>query len=239
MAEWIAAAAVVVAAVVAASVLSRLTRRALGAPNRPEALRSSAASLASVVFSLALVIGLVVAVSVVAPDLLADIPTQLVTYLPRVVVAVVMIIGARAVATAAEIAVGRALARASNATQRRVVTAVRAGILGLAGLLAVGQLGINTTVINLAVAALFFGTAATLTLLIGLGGQEVANQAAAARTLKRSLRVGDELELHDVSGVVVAEHATAVEIQRADGAHVLVPAARLVQETVIVRRSAG
>lgn len=236
MAEWIAAAGVVVVSLVAASLLGRLTRRGLGAPNRPEALRSSAASLASVVFSLVLVVGLVVAVSVVAPDLLADIPTQLVTYLPRVVVAVVMIIGARAVATAAEIAVARTVARASAATQRRATAAVRTGILGLAGLLAVGQLGINTTVITLAVAALFFGAAATFTLLVGLGGREVANQAAAARTLRRSLRVGDELELVDVAGVVVAEHATSVELRREDGTHVLVPAARLVNETITVRR---
>ncbi len=237
MAEWIAAGAVIVAAVAAASILGRLTRRALGAPNRPEALRTSAASLASVVFSLVSVVGLVVAVSVVAPDLLADIPTQLVTYLPRVIVAVVMVIGARALATAAEIGVGRALARANPAMQRRVLTAVRAFILGLAGLLAVAQLGINTTVITLAVAAMFFGAAATVTLLVGLGGQDVATQAAAARALRHSVKVGDVLELHDVAGTVVAEHATAIELQRSDGAHVLVPAARLVNETVVRRPS--
>ena len=189
------------------------------------------------VFSLVLLVGLVVSVSVIAPGLLTDIPVQLIIYLPRVIVAVVMVVGARALATAAEIGVSRAVARAEPATQRRVLTAVRASILGLAGLLAVGQLGINTTIINLGMAALFFGSAATFTLLVGLGGQDVATQTAAARTLRRSLKVGDEIELSDLSGIVVAEHPTALEIQRTDGSFVLVPAARLVTETVVVRRA--
>lgn len=237
MTKWIAAAAVLVVALVATAVAGRVVRKLCGAPGRPEALQSAANAIASLVSSAVIVVGLVVALGIISPDLLADLPAQLVTYLPKVLAAAILVVGGKAVAGLAEVAVGRSLGRAPAATQRRAAMAVRFGILGMAGLLATSQVGIDTTVVNLAVAAAFFGAAATFTLLVGLGGRDVAAEVAAARSLRRVVSVGDRVTVGAVSGRVVAVHPTAVEVQPEDGAALLVPPSELLRSTIIIERS--
>jgi hypothetical protein len=236
MGKWLGAGGALVGAVLAGLVLSRVVRSVLAKPNRPEALRTASGALASLVLSLAIVFGLVVALGVVAPDLLETIPEDLVRYLPKVLAAALLMIGGRVVAVAAEVAVGRATARSSPATQRRAVSGVRTGVLLLAGLLAVGQIGIDTTIVTLLVAGAVFAVAATFTLLVGFGGREVAAEVAAARVLRRSLHEGDQVTLGAVSGQIVAVHETAVELRGEDGASRLVPASRFLHDDLLVRR---
>ncbi|MEZ5340757.1 MAG: hypothetical protein R2706_04710 [Acidimicrobiales bacterium] len=83
---------------------------------------------------------------------------------------------------------------------------VKSLVMGLAVLLAVAQLGIDTSVINLGVAAIFFGVAASLTLLVGLGGRDVAEQVASTRAVRRLVHEGDQVTLSDVSGTVLSIH---------------------------------
>ncbi len=238
MTEWIIAGAVVVVALIGGSVLAAVVRRLLGAPSRPEALRGSATAMGSLVASITVVVGLVIALGIVNPDLLSDLPSQLVNYVPKIVAAAVIVIAARAAATAGEIAVNQAMGRAPAGVRARVVGITRLVILGFGVLLAIGQIGVNTTIINLGVAALFFGLAATFTLLAGLGGQKVANEVAAARALRRVLQPGDRLTMDSVHGVVAAVHSTAVEVRTEDGSAVLVPASTLLQSQLTIDRPA-
>ncbi len=112
----------------------------------------------------------------------------------------------------------------------------------MAALLAVRQLGIDTTVINLGVAAIFFGASASLTLLIGLGGRTVATEVASTRALRRLLSVGDTLTLEasaaggSIGGEVIAIHPTSVEVVTESGDVQLVPSSALLTSTVTVRR---
>lgn len=236
MAKWLGAAGALVGAVLVGMVLSRVVRAALSKPNRPEALRTSASAIASLVLSLAVMIGLVSALGSVAPDLLKTIPEDLVRYLPKVLAAALLIIAGRVVAVAAEIGVSRAVARAAPAVQRRAVSSARTGILAISGLLAISQVGINTTVVTLLVAGVVFAVSATFVLLVGLGGREVAGEVAAARVLRRSLHQGDVVTLGSVSGEVLALHETSVEIRSEAGLSHLVPASRFLHDDLVVRR---
>jgi small-conductance mechanosensitive channel len=114
---------------------------------------------------------------------------------------------------------------------------VKTIIVGMAALLAVAQLGIDTTVVNLAVAAVLFGAAASFALLVGLGGREVATEVASTRALRRLVNIGDSIEVDDVSGRIVAVHPTAVEITTEEGTTLLVPSSKVTTGTVIIRRA--
>lgn len=97
---------------------------------------------------------------------------------------------------------------------------------------------IDTTVINLGVAAIFFGLSASFTLLVGLGGREVAGEVAATRILRRTLRVGDRIETGELAGRIVGVHPTAIELETETGQRVLVPSSTIAGEQLVIDRAA-
>jgi small-conductance mechanosensitive channel len=92
-------------------------------------------------------------------------------------------------------------------------------------------------VINLGVAAVFFAVAASLTLLIGLGGQRVAREVAATRALRRLLGVGDKVTVGDIEGVVQSVSPTAIEVETTSGTTVLVPSSHFLTSTFTIDRA--
>ena len=110
-------------------------------------------------------------------------------------------------------------------------------------IIAAGQTGIDTVVVNIAVAAMLFGVALSLALLTGLGGRQVAGELAAGRAWRSSLRSGDRIRAvvsgggrndeapAPLVGVVVDVLPTAVELD-SGGTTVFVPNSRLLDSIV-------
>ncbi len=213
---------------------------ALGKPSRPKPLQDAARPLSSLAFSLGLVGGLLFALGIIEPDAVAQLRNDAIGFIPKILTAVIIVILANVMSSFVVAALGTALGRAPLNVQRQAASVARGLILVMAVLLAVGTLGVDTTVVNLGVAAVFFATAASFTLLVGLGGREVASEVASTRAVRRLVRVGDVISVGAgearVSGAVVAVHPTAVEIEVGDEA-LLVPSSRLLSETVQVERS--
>lgn len=235
MNEWIKAAIAVGSAVVVGAIASRIVRNALARSNR-EAIRAAAAPISTLVFSALVVIGLIVALGFVDPDSLDTIPADLVDYLPRVLAGAIVAIGGNAVASIARTATQRAL-RGTGAA-RIGPSIVRSVVLAFALILAAAQLGIDTTIINIAAAAVLFGGAAAMALLVGLGGRQVATEIAAGRAWRTSLATGDQVRASGVAGIeidgtVVEVHPTTVELD-CDGRTLLVPNSQLLD--VVVER---
>src|SRR5690606_22301256 len=86
-----------------------------------------------------------------------------------------------------------------------------------AAVLALRQLGIDTTILNILIGAVLFGLAAGFALLVGLGGRELSRELAFGRYLARILAPGDEIVVGDVKGIVLQLHPASVELQTADG----------------------
>jgi small-conductance mechanosensitive channel len=234
--DWIAAAIAVGAGLVVGAITARLFRRALLRSSKP-AVSASAAPVASVVFSAIFIVGLVVALGFVNPDSLETIPEDLFEFLPRLLAAVIVLIGGNVFATLATTASDKALR--GTAAHRFGPTAVRWTILSFTAILAAAQLGVDTTIINIAAAALLFGLAAAMALLVGLGGRGVASEVAAGRAWRTTLAVGDRIAAADVGGssidgVVVEIHPTMIELD-ADGRSILVPNSQLLD--VVVERT--
>lgn len=239
MNDWLSAAIAAAGGIVLGVVLSRLVRKAL-LRQRNEALREAAPPIAGLVYAVAFVIGLVVALGFVKPEALETIPDDLVEYLPRAFAALIVVVGGSVIGSIVRMTTARALA-GSGAVSRYAPAAARGAVLAAAGILAASQLGVDTTIINIAAAALLFGLAATLALLTGLGGRQVASEIAAGRAWRNVLELGDEIVAivggETISGSVTALHPTAVEIN-GGGRTLLVPNSHLL-DAVVERRPAA
>lgn len=239
MNPWIGAVIAIVAAVMIGSVASSVVAKLLGKSSVP-ALSEAAPALAGLALSAAIIVGLLVALGFVAPDELEQLGDDAIAFLPRAISALVIVIGANVASTFAAAAVAKSLA-GTGAAARFAPIITKFAILGGGAIIAAGQTKVDTAVINIAVAALLFGVAASVALLTGLGGRQVAGEIAAGRAWRSSLRSGDRIRAairpsssgveSIVEGVVVGVHPTAVEVDSL-GTTVFVPNSRLLDSIV-------
>ncbi|MEK7426223.1 MAG: mechanosensitive ion channel domain-containing protein [Actinomycetota bacterium] len=202
------------------SIAAPITRRALGNRSQP-AIREAAKGAGSFVFGLFSALGLVAALGVASPDSLKPLPGDIARFLPRAVVAGLLIISGRIVATLVVTAVGRAMLKATGRPQKPVLRTIEIVIVALVALIAAGQLGIDTTVLNILVAAIAFGGALAMALLIGIGGRDTSREIAAGRALGKYLAVGDSIDVAGVQGLVTEMRATVIIVRTGDGEVVL------------------
>lgn len=239
MSDWIQVIIAIGGGLIIGLVASRVVYGVVGAPSRPEPIQRAAKPLASLAFSFCVVAGLVIALGIWQPDSLDKLRDDAIDFIPKVMTAAIIIIVANVLSAFATSALSQAMGRMPLQTQRLAATAVKTLIVTMAALLAVSQLGINTDVVNLGVAAVFFGVAASMTLLVGLGGNGVAREVAASRALRRMLSQGDTVRIGEHHGVVAALHPTSVELSKGDGETVLIPCSRFVRHTISIERVDG
>ena len=205
-----------VGGLVLGSIVAPITRKRM--TSRPqEAIRDSAKSAGSFVFGLSCALGLIGALGVASPDSLKPLPGDLAKFLPRAVVAGLLVIGGRIVAGIVITAVGRAMLRATGRQPKGLLRTVELGIIALVSLIAAGQLGIDTTILNILVAAIAFGSALAIALLIGTGGRDVSGEIAAGRAIARYLAVGDRVTVGEIDGTIAAMQPTVVVVATATG----------------------
>lgn len=193
--------------------LGAATRRIVAAQERRRSLEGLSRPAASLVFWVLLAMGIAVAVGILAPAALEPLAGQVLGYLPRALIAILMLIVGRAAATLAGTLLGEGLARATGRTRREMVVLLRGVIMVVVVLLSLGQLGVNTQLLTLTFAAILLCGATAMALLIGLGGRQVAREVAAGRYLRRVVTVGDQVHCAAVDGRVVALHAATIELQ--------------------------
>jgi small-conductance mechanosensitive channel len=235
--KWIWAAVAVVAGLAVGGILSRLVRSLLARPRRTEALRNSAGAIASLVFSLAVIIGLVTALGIVNRESLDTLPEDLVDYIPRALSAAIVLIVANVTATFVVAAVERSLGHVSSTIRSRVPPILRTTIVFAGVLIAANQLGVDTTILTLAAAAVFFGVAAAVALIAFAGSRQVSAEVAAGRALRRLLHIGDRIETAGVTGAIVELHGVGAEVETAEGRRVIVPYSSLLEGTIGIERS--
>lgn len=223
MKPWLIALVVLVICVVVGAVLSSVVRRVVTKPDRPDALREVAPTLASFVFWVFVAFGVLFALAQASPGSLDHIPATLVGFVPRVIVAGVLIIAGKVLGSLVGLAVGRAVLKATGTRRKSVERLITAAIVALAALVGVAQIGIDTAVVNLVLAAVLAGLALSAALLIGLGGRQLSSNLAAGRYLSGVVKPGWMVRSGEISGRVVSLRPASVEVQTDDGSIVFIP----------------
>ncbi len=239
MNKWVAAAIAIGAALVVGSIAARIVRNVLARPRQPEGLRSSAGAIASLVFSAVVIAGLITALGMVNRTSLDRMPEQLVNYIPKALSAAIVLIAANVVSGFAASALERSMGYAPASVRHKVPVIVKAVIFGMAGLIAANQLGVDTTIITLAAAALFFSIGLAAALMAGLGSRKVSGEIAAGRAIRQLIEPGDTVGVGPVHGTLVKVHSVASEILTPTGDIQLVPNSQFLDQATSVVRHTG
>lgn len=236
MNDWIAAAIAAGAGLILGVLFGRFTQGVLSKQGRPDVLRASAGPMGSVVFSAFLVAGLTTALGFVNTEARDQIPQDMVDYIPSLLSAAIVIIGANVLAQLVQAALERTVARMPGNAARNVPNMVRVTILTFGAILAAAQLGVDTTIINIAVAAGLFSLGLGAALMVGLGSRAVTGEVAAGRAVRRLLAPGDHIQAGDVSGVVTEIQSVAVEVID-DDRSILIPHSHILGHNIVVKRA--
>jgi len=161
-----------------------------------------------------------------------------VLYLPKVVgaflVAIIGLFVAGFVRTAVETTLG-----SMNLGYERVIANVVHGVIVIVVIsLAIGQLEIETQLLNQVVVIVLFSGAAAIAISLGLGTRDVAGSVVAGVYVRERYQPGDQVRIGDVEGTVVEVGSTSVLIEQADGKAIAVPNRQMLDEQVeIVKRA--
>lgn len=228
--RWVYAIAAVIAGFVVGAVLAGLARRLLNSPNRRPALHAIAGPTATFLFWLAAVTGVVTAIGFTSPDTLSPIPADILAWLPRALVAGLILLAGYSGGGAISATIAATVERATERRPAGLERTIRYGIMVAAVVLALGNLGVQTTSLHILIAAIAGSIGLAFALIAALGGQHVAANIASGRALRTELNVGDHIRTGDITGTITALRPTVAIINTAKDVTTVVPLARLLDE---------
>ena len=197
-----------------------------------ERWRDLVAQLVPVLVFSALVVGALVMAD---PDQASELFSSVIKAVPRVAIAIVIVVIAQALGRIAGLFAETGLRRISPVLASRARLIVSSMILGIGVVIALQQVGISTDIILILVAAIAFGTALTIALSVGLGAVPVARHIAAGRHVNNRYRPGDRVRVGDVDGTVLEIGLSTTRVEVSEGRAVDVPNGEFIAGTVDIR----
>ena len=179
--------------------------------------RENTPTIARLVFWASTAIGLVLAIAVIDEAALEELGQRLDDNLPSYLIAFLTVIAGYAVSVVVAAMVGQSARKATGIRQRGLERALQAAILATAIVVALTELGVESSMLIVLLIVVVGTPALAVAMLSALGGREVAMQLAAGRALRHQLRAGRHVVCGDVTGRIVVVHATAVELEDDDG----------------------
>lgn len=213
---WLNAVVAIAAGFLAGAILAALARSVLGSEKRRKAVQAIAKPTGAFIFWIAVITGIVVALSATSPETLKPIPSDILGWLPRALVAGLLVLAGYAGGGVIAGALGSAAKKATGQRSIGLEKAVRWGVLAAAIILALGNLGIQTTSLQILVAGFIFTIGLSTSLIAGMGGRDVAANVAAGRTLRTELALGKHLAFGSAAGTIVKLRPAAVIIRNDD-----------------------
>lgn len=207
----------IAAGLILGAIASAIARKYLGDEQRRPAIREVAMPAGTLLFWLFVAAGLIAAVASASPTTIEDVPSELLAWLPRLGVAGIILIVGIVLANVASAAVARTVRRATGQRQPVVEATTKTAIIAGAVVLALTQLGVNTTILDILVAALALGVAVALAGIAIVGGRDTARSVAAGKSLSEHLEIGARISCHGHTGTVERLTATHAVVASANG----------------------
>jgi small-conductance mechanosensitive channel len=166
------------------------------------------------------VIGVLV---VIDPDQANRLLDSVIDSVPKVTIAVIVVIVARALGRIAGLFAETALRPISAGLAGRARLITSSVILGVGVIIALQQVGVSTDIILILVSAFAFGGALAMALGAGLGSVPLARQVAAGRHVARRYRPGETVRVGDAAGAISEIGLASTRIEVAEGRFVDIP----------------
>ena len=115
-----------------------------------------------------------------------------------------------------------------------ISTGVRIGVVVLAIVASLLELGIATLFLTSLLVAILAATALALGLAAGIGGADYVRDLLAGREVRSQLRPGQRIEIEGITGVVVECVTSATLIATDDGKRTLLPNKIITQKAVVL-----
>jgi len=196
--------------------------------------RSLAGAVGGVVRILLLVVVVFAALSLLGLEFLAASLNAGILFLPRLVVAMVIVLAGIVVAELVRKQVDRLADQMDLPGPLGVLAEMT--VLTIFGVTALAQLGVPVSVPLLVAAILLAAVALTFALAFGIGGQAMAREVSARRYVEGSFSVGQDISLGEHRGTIAAIDATATVLETAGGERLRVPNSQLLASVVTVHR---
>lgn len=233
--EWIWAAVAFGSGLLFGEIAGRLIRGAMA--RRGDGARDAAPAVGTFVFWGSTAVGLLVATAIIDSRVLEDLGSRLSDNVAHLLVAFLLLIGGYAASIAVAAMVGQSARKATGIRQVALERLLRIVIMAFAVVVALTELGVDSSVLVVLLAVTVGAPALTLALITAFGSRDVASQIAAGRALRHQLHAGQFIRCGDEMGTVVAMHPATVEIERSDGTRVLIAHSILLREPVSLGES--
>lgn len=152
-------------------------------------------------------------------------------YLPNVFAAAVILVLGSAAAQFAGRAVTQAAANSGIEFASSLGGMVGAVVLAIVGIMAIGQLQVETDIVRIVVTALLVGMAAAFALSFGLGSRRITLNIIAGFYARKTFQIGQEMEIRGERGVLKAITPTQTLLDQ-DGRTVAVANTTFLDEVV-------
>ncbi|MFP3938962.1 MAG: mechanosensitive ion channel family protein [Thermoanaerobaculia bacterium] len=200
----------------------RLVRRRTGGSETREQ-RVATELAAGVVFWLVLLLFVAAATEQLGLAVVTQALSALAAYLPAALGAIVILLVAFLVADFAKRGAASAAAASGLGYAELLGELTRIGIFVVAGVLALDQLGANSTILVVLSTTLLGGLVGGAALAFGLGARTTVSNILASHYVVKTYRVGQTIRLEGVTGRIVETRPTQIVLDTAEGL-VAVPA---------------
>lgn len=161
--------------------------------------------------------------------------TDLAFYIPKVGIAVLILVLGMLAASYLKELIGFACASAGVPQGTIVAQTFYVAAILVVFVTAINELGIDTTLLNSTIMIGFGGLIAGAALSFGLGARGAVANLIAAHYLQSVFRIGQTIRIADVHGSIVAVTPVALVVDTADG-RVVVPAAQFQEHRTTIER---
>jgi len=181
------------------------------------AFQSFPRTLSLIVFWVVFLFFVTAAIEVLGLSAVSQVLGEAATYLPRVLGALLIFGAALWLSELARTVVTRGMARSGIGRAELVGRLSQIATITVGLILAVDQLGVNSTVLVVVLVALFACTFGAGALAFGLGARDAVGNIIGMHYFSSAYRTDDRIRIDDIEGRVVAKTTTNVTLETEDG----------------------
>lgn len=174
-------------------------------------------TLSQIVFWVVLLFFITAAIEVLGLEAVSQVLGEAATYLPRVLGALLIFGAALWLSELSRTVVARGMARTQIGRAELVGRLSQIAVITIGLILAVDQLGVNSTILVVVLVALFACTFGAGALAFGLGARDTVGNIIGMHYFSSAYRTDDRIRIDGIEGRVVTKTTTNVTLETEEG----------------------